>query len=122
MSELEKFLQLEEQLKPYIKMMTQAADTVVVQEVSKYPIFVVHQQEVNIGIPLLDKDTNKTTWSINASTLEEFVSKQIVFEDKVDEFRKNYKSQEEYLCIFALSELGAQFIYLPNASALWHRW
>jgi len=55
MSELEKFLQLEEQLKPYIKMMTQAADTVVVQEVSKYPIFVVHQQEVNIGIPLLDK-------------------------------------------------------------------
>ncbi len=114
MSELEKFLQLEEQLKPYIKMMAQAADTVVVQEVSKYPIFVVHQQEVNIGIPLLDKEMNKTPWSINASTLEEFVSKQIVFEDKVDEFRKNYKSQEEYLCIFVLSELGAQFIYLPK--------
>lgn len=114
MSELEKFLKLEEQLKPYIKMMTQAADTVIIQEVSKYPIFVVHQQEVNIGIPLLDKDANKTPWSINASTLEEFVSKQIVFEEKVDEFRQNYKSQEEYLCIFALSELGAQFIYIPK--------
>lgn len=114
MSELEKFLRLEEQLKPYIKMMSQAADTVLVQEVSKYPIFVVHQQEVNIGIPLLDKEANKTPWSINASTLEEFVSKQIVFEEKVDEFRENYKSQEEYLCIFVLSELGAQFIYLPK--------
>ena len=45
MSELEKFLRLEEQLKPYIKMMSQAADTIIVQEVSKYPIFVVHQQE-----------------------------------------------------------------------------
>lgn len=114
MSELEKFLKLEEQLKPYIKMMSQAADTVILQEVSKYPIFVVHQQEVNIGIPLLDKDANKTPWSINVSTLEEFVSKQIVFEEKVDEFRNNYKSQEQYLCVFALSELGAQFIYIPK--------
>ena len=31
MSELEKFLRLEEQLKPYIKMMSQAADTIIVQ-------------------------------------------------------------------------------------------
>jgi len=114
MSELEKFIRLEEQLKPYIKMMSQAADTIIVQEVSKYPIFVVHQQEVNIGIPLLDKETNKAPWSINASTLEEFVSKQIVFQEKVDEFRQNYKSQEQYLCVFALSELGAQFIYIPR--------
>lgn len=114
MSELEKFLELENQLKPYVKLMTQAGDTIITQEVSKYPIMVVHQQEVNIGIPLLDREVNKSTWSINASTLEEFVSKQIVFEDKVDAFIENYKSQSDYICVFVLSELGAQFVYLPR--------
>ena len=115
MTELEKFLQLEKQLKPYIKMMTQAADTIIDQEVSKYPIMVAHQQELAIGIPLINREENNVIWSIHASTLEEFVSKQIVFEDKVDDFIANYKSQEDYLCLFILSELGAQFIYLPRA-------
>lgn len=114
MSELEKFLKLETQLKPYIKMMGEACDTIVTQEVSKYPVMVVHQQEVNIGIPLIDKETNKTEWSIHASTLEEFVSKQIVFEEKVDEFITNYKSVDDHICVFILSELGAQFIFLPR--------
>lgn len=114
MSDLEKFLELEQQLQPYKKLMTQAADTVLTQEVSKYPIMVVHQQEVNIGIPLLDRDQNKSQWSINVSTLEELVAKQIVFEEKVDEFRSTYKSKDESICVFVLSELGAQFIYLPK--------
>lgn len=114
MSDLEKFLELEQQLKPYKKLMTQAADTVVDQEVSKYPIMVLHQQEVNIGIPLLDREQNKSQWSINVSTLEELVAKQIVFDDKVDEFRDTYKSKEDVICVFVLSELGAQFVYLPR--------
>lgn len=114
MSKTEKFLQLEMELKPYRKILAQAADVVLDQHVSKYPIFVVHQQEVEMGIPLIEGGTETMKWSINVSTLEEFVVKGIVFEDKIDEFRQSYKDAENQLCFFALSELGAQFLFMPR--------
>ena len=114
MSEIELFFQLEAELKTYKKMMGEAADIIVDADVSNYPIFVVHQQEVEIGLPIADKDKIKGNWSINATTLEELVSKQLIKEDKVDEFRKNFKDVKKFLCLFTLTELGAQFIFLPR--------
>lgn len=105
---------LEQELQPYKAILSKAADAVMNQEVSDYPIFVVHQQEVSMGIPLVDKDTSKGNWSVNVSSLEEFVTKQIVDNQKVDNFRKTYKDPEEFLCLFVLSELGAQFIFIPR--------
>ncbi len=113
MSKTELFLQLEKELKPYKKLMSDASDIIMDKDVSKYPIMVLHQQEVDIGIPLLQRD-QQTLWSIHASTLEEFVSKQIIFEEKVSEFIQNYKKHDLYICLFVLSELGAQFIFLPK--------
>jgi hypothetical protein len=113
MSETEKFLILENQLKPYLKILGQAADVVKDQNVSNYPIFVVHQQEIEIGLALIEAG-KKLNWSVNASTLEEFVTKDIISNNKVEDFIKNYKSIETHLCIFVLSELGAQFIFLPR--------
>lgn len=110
----DKFLQLENELKPYRKILGKASEVVLDENVSKYPIFVVHQQEVAMGIPLIEADGKQFKWSVNVSTLEEFVTKGIIFEDKIDEFRKNYKDPEEFLCFFSLSELGAQFLYLPK--------
>lgn len=112
----DKFLQLENELKPYRKILSKASEVVLDENVSKYPIFVVHQQEVAMGIPLIESDGKQFKWSVNVSTLEEFVTKGIIFEDKIDEFRKNYKDPEEFLCFFSLSELGAQFLYLPKHS------
>lgn len=110
----EKFLKLEEELEPYRMLMSQAADIIMDKDVSSYPIFVVHQQEMEMGIPIADKEKVKGNWSINASSLEEFVTKQIIFEEKVEEFKKSYKSPDAYLCLFVLSELGAQFIFIPK--------
>lgn len=114
MSKVEKFLQLEEELKIYKKMMKEASQVIRDQDVSDYPIFVAHQQEVDIGIPLAERGKVAGNWSIHASSLEEFVSKNIVFPEKIEEFKANYKSIEAYICVFVLSELGAQFIYLPH--------
>lgn len=102
------------ELAPYLQMLGEAADTVRDKEVSDFPIFVVHQHEVAVGIPLVKHDEVKTNWSVNASSLEEFVSKRLIQEDKMGDFQRVYKDPEVYLCMFVLSELGANFIWLPR--------
>ena len=114
MSNPERFLQLEKELAPYRKMMGEAADIVREKDVSEFPIFVAHQQEMEIGIALTE-GKSEGKWSIHASTLEEFVSKQIIFPEKIEDFKSNYKDASIYICVFALSELGAQFLFLPRA-------
>ncbi|MCB0642995.1 MAG: hypothetical protein KDC44_15205, partial [Phaeodactylibacter sp.] len=86
MSDKIKYRLLESELAPYKKALGEAADTVIDQDVSEYPIFVVHQQQVDIGIPIIDREKVKGNWSVNVSTLEEFVTKQIIEEEKVEEF------------------------------------
>lgn len=108
-----KYIQLEEELKPFSSVMSQASDSILDQEVSKYPIFVVHQHELEIGVPLIEK-SEANHWSVHASTLEEFVSKQIVENEKVQDFIEVYKDPSDHYCIFVLSELGANFIFLPR--------
>jgi hypothetical protein len=113
MGDIEKFLSLEQQLQPYKKILGQASDVILDEGVSKYPIFIVHQQVLEMGILLIEAGS-KFTWSVNASTLEEFVTKELIFMDKVQDFIFTYKNPEEYLCLFVLSELGAQFIFIPR--------
>ncbi len=113
MSQL-KFRFLEQELQAYNKMLGQAADTVLDQDVSKYPIFIVHQQDIAAGIPLVKHAETEGTWSVNVSTLEEFVTKQLIEMEKLDNFRAIYKNPKENLCLFVLSELGATFIFLPR--------
>jgi len=108
------FRVLEEELQPYKNFLAKAADTVLEQEVSKYPIFIVHQQEFDAGIPLVNKEQTDGKWSVNLSTLEEFSTKNIILPEKLDEFREVYKDPTENLCLFVLSELGATFIFLPR--------
>ncbi|HMP28019.1 MAG TPA: hypothetical protein PKD85_00370 [Saprospiraceae bacterium] len=113
MGKTELFLLMEAQLKTYVPTMAKAAEVITDENVSNYPIFAAHQGELSIGLPLIEKEKHGGQWNINASTLEEFVAKNIIFSEKVDEFRENYKSPDEFVCIFVLSELGATFNYLP---------
>jgi len=105
---------LEEELQPYKTFLAKAADTVLEQEVSNYPIFIAHQQEFDVGIPLVNQEQTEGNWSINLSTLEEFSTKNIILPEKVEEFQNVYKDPLENLCLFVLSELGATFIFLPR--------
>ena len=107
-----KFLQLESELSGYKRVMREAADTIIDEGVSVYPVFIVHQQEVEIGIPIAEKGKVKGNWSINASTMEELISKNIIAAEKVDSFKTIFKSTKTHLCCFTLSELGAQFVFI----------
>ncbi len=114
MSEENQFRAIEKAVGPYLPLMGQAADTILDQDVSTYPIFIIHQLNVEIGVVLVSKEEGKAEWSIHASTLEELVTKQVIQMDKVDNFRQVYKDPRENLCLFTLSEMGATFIFLPR--------
>jgi hypothetical protein len=114
MSKTPQFKTLEKELQPYKNLMQKAVEVIEVQDVSNYPILVVHLNTVDIGINIVDKDKIKGKWSINASTLEEFVAKQIIADEKIEDFKILYKTHSGDLCLFVLSETGANFVFLPK--------
>lgn len=78
-----------------------------------YPIFIAHQHEVSIGELLLNKDELNTQWTINVSSLEEFVDRGLIKEDRKDYFTKNFKNTNEYMCLFVIVPEGANFVFYP---------
>ena len=105
---------LETELKPYYSLLGQAADAILDQEISSYPIFVMHQQSVSIGVPLVEAAADKMPWSVNASTLEELATKKIIEMERVNDFRQIYKDPRDYFCLFVLSDSGADFVFVPR--------
>jgi hypothetical protein len=70
---------------------------------------------VDIGIALLSHEAKDgPEWSVHASTLEELATKKVIEMNKVDNFREVYKDPREYLCLFVLSDLGANFMFISR--------
>ncbi len=114
MDEQMRYKLLEEELRSYKKALGKAADTIMDERVSSYPIFVVHKGVAELGIPLIKEEEVAGHWSVNASSLEEFVAKRLIREDRVDDFKAVYKDPAEWLCLFVVDEEGANFIFLPR--------
>lgn len=108
------YAELEEDLKPYYAILNQAADAILDQDVSSYPIFIFANKPIEIGLLLVEREDDKHKWDIHASTLEELVTKKIIEPARVDNFRSIYKNPREYLCLFVLSKIGATFVFLPR--------
>jgi len=109
------YMQLQLELQPYLEIMTKAADTIMVKDVSKYPILVVHQQQIELGVPVVVREVKSNKWSVQASTLEEFAMRQVISAEKIEDFQGVYKDPNEFLCLFLFSELGANFIFIPRS-------
>ncbi len=115
MDEQMKYSLLEEELRSYKKVLCKAADTIIDERVSSYPIFVVHKGLAELGIPLVKEEEVAGRWSVNASSLEEFVAKRLIREDRVDDFKAVYKDPAEWLCLFVVEdEDRAKFVFLPR--------
>src|SRR5690606_25229542 len=78
-----------------------------------YPIFIAHQHEVNVGEMLLNKDELNTQWTIQVSSLEEFVDRGLVKEDRKANFIKHFKNANEYMCVFVIVPEGGNFVFYP---------
>ncbi len=110
------FLQLQRDMAPWLHMLGAAADTILDQDVSRYPIFITHRlEELELGIPLLQHDP-ATPWSVHVSTLEELATKRLVDMTKVDDFRRVYRDPQDFLCLFVLDGQDARFVFMPRHS------
>ena len=115
MTEETKLYNLESALKPYQKVLSEATDAILDQEVSSYPIFVLTDEMAEIGVPVLDELSTMPTWSVRVSSLEEFSTKQIIRTERVNDFRSIYKDPKSFFCLFILERGGAQFVFLPRS-------
>ena len=112
--EEKKLKALEKIVRPHQQLLGQASDSVHHQEISKYPIFVASKKGVQIGIPLLNPEAMAGELFLYISTLEEFATKNLISNDKVDNFRSIYKSPSDFFCIFLIEDIGATFVFLPR--------
>ena len=97
----------------YSESIREVALEIVEEGYSEYPIFVAHQHEVSVGEVILDRKELNTKWTINASTLEEFVEMNIVQEDRKSSFIQNYKPAKDFMCLFVVVAEGANFVFYP---------
>jgi len=106
-------LSLEIDLKLFNESIREVAIEIMVEGLSRHPIFVAHQHEVALGEMILDKDDINSDWSINASTLEEFMERNIIKKELKQRFIDTYKKPEDFMCVFVIVPEGANFVFFP---------
>jgi hypothetical protein len=106
-------LSLQRDLKMFSESLHEVAVEIMVEGLSKYPIFVAHQHELKLGELILDRFELNTEWSIHASTLEEFLEVGVVKPELKDRFITNYKSAKDFMCVFVVVPEGANFVFVP---------
>ncbi len=112
------FLRFQEEVKPYLTMLREANRTIIDEEVSSHPIFVFHTHDVELGIELTSAEDIAGNWSVRASTLEEFVARRLIEEEKLESFKKTFKDPEAFFCLFVVQpDQSAQFIFVPQVMA-----
>lgn len=104
---------LEKDISFYSESIKEIAFEILENKVSDYPIFIAHQNIIELGEMILNKDDFNKAWSINASILEEFIEKGLVLKDKSSEFKKVYKDPKKNICIFLVTEELANYIFIP---------
>ncbi|MCB0819751.1 MAG: hypothetical protein KDC13_03940 [Bacteroidetes bacterium] len=104
---------LEQNLAIYKESIREIAEEVLQHEVSKYPLFIASEKPVNLGKMIIDKEELALEFSIYASTLEEFVARNLISGEKLNDFRKAFKDPRSFVCIFALLGDDAGFIFSP---------
>ena len=91
-------------------------------KITKYPIFVVMENEstLDLGVPIIRSEEVGTTFTFNASHLEDLVNKDIISAEKTKQFIDNYKHPDNYCCVFVALEAQSSIIYIPyEAEKLW---
>lgn len=88
---------------------------IIKNDVSNYPIFIAHQEMVDLGKQIIDKEKHLSNWHISISILEDLVNKQIIAMSKVDEFRKVFKDPAQFFCFLVMSADNPQFIFIKRS-------
>lgn len=104
---------LQRDLKIFKESIREVAVEIMVEGLSKYPIFVAHQHELKLGEVILDRNELNTEWSIHASTMEEFIEIGLIKKSRKENFMSSYKNPNEFMCVFVVVPEGANFVFVP---------
>lgn len=80
---------------------------------SDNPIFVITNEEMDLGVLLIGSTELSNRYNYRASYMQEFVDRKLIGEESVLLFTENYKNPEEYCCLFALIGDFSGFIFVP---------
>lgn len=108
------YIIVEKALEKHRQLIIAAITAVLDNEVSKYPIIILHQGTANFGIPIINEDQNLEDWTVNISSLEEFATKQLIQMEKVEDFVSLYKAHEAHFCFFYISDVQGQFVFIKK--------
>jgi hypothetical protein len=112
------WIQLQTDVQSFRDPLAEAAETVVDEGVSNYPIFFAYNGLVNEqapGIAVTEIGTERgISWQVNITTLEELVAKTVIPPEKVDPFREVYKKNHDQLCFLIVDAEGARFGFVPK--------
>lgn len=104
---------LAEDLDFYSPMIKEVAVDMMKENFTQYPVFVAHQHEVKLGEPILLREDYAREFSIHATTLEELVEIKLILPERENDFKLNYKSPKEFMCILLFAPSEARFVYVP---------
>lgn len=80
---------------------------------SDYPIFPICKHPQPIGQPLIERQKHKLEWNYNISYIDEFVQRKLIEEKRLELFIQNYKSIDEFCCLFVIDNELTSFVFIP---------
>jgi hypothetical protein len=83
------------------------------REISRYPIFIFTKQATSLGSLLINADELNLEWHVYASYLFDFVQRNVISVEKVEEFEGAYKDPDEFCCLFIIDEGFTNFVFIP---------
>lgn len=83
------------------------------RDFSKFPIFVVCDNDVPIGQTLFFKGDLENSYEYKASYFEEFLSRELIGKESEELFKEHYKNVDEFCCLFVVDRDFAGFMYIP---------
>ena len=89
-----------------------ASKKIIKNKFSRYPIFIISKNDINVGSLLFDhNEINNNNWKYYATYYENIVENKLI--ENQDKFLKNFKNPDKFCCIIYLDNKNSKFIFVP---------
>jgi hypothetical protein len=106
---------LEEEIAAFTSELHEVGLEMLKEGYTKYPIFIAHDGNVELGETLFDAGDYNVPYFINVSMLEDFIEAGIIPEDKTELFHIAYGDPKQFMCVFFVTGDNARFVFYPYA-------
>lgn len=106
---------IEQEVEKWNETLLNVRTLLIEQRISNYPIFIFQKSSTPVfGKLIIDQSQTNYQWNIFITHLEELYHKKFITEDKIEDFRLNYKDKSDMFCILFISnEQDTGFLFVP---------